>query len=121
MTETASHVRELVELLRGKAVIERADFLKGSVTVQSDAFDFSFLDYVSWPYAERINRILSSNNGFSGIDLVARQLFSPVDRTFVVRITPMRVYFLNTVNAEDTLLLDLQRYLDARRIPYEVS
>ena len=113
-------VDETMEVLRGKTLIESVAFTHDGVTLVESYFGFSFLDYVIWPYAQKINSIAQTTHNFSVVEISGRQLFSEPDKKFKIGFLPNSLYFAHPENIEETLFLDLKRYLEHKSIPYEV-
>ncbi len=120
MNTTFSHIGEIIEFLRGKTIIETTTIRHANGSEETERLDFSFLDYVSWSYSDKLKHSLADTQGLSEVEITARQLFEE-DKNFAIGFRPASVYFAGAQNIEDTLLLDLKRYLEANEIPYEVN
>ena len=110
----------MIEFLRGKTIIEVVTIRHENGKQETERFGFSFLDYVSWFYRDRLKHYLVDSKGLSEIEITARQLFEE-NESFVIRFRPESVYFARAQNIEDTLFLDLKRYLESNAIPYEAN
>jgi len=115
------HISKIIEFLRGKTIIESITVICENVRQKTEGLDFSFLDYVIWPYGDRIHDSLGHENACSGIEITARQLFEDEGKSFTIGFNQQSVYFRRTSNIEDTLLLDLKRYLESNAIPCEAN
>ena len=115
-----SHIGEIIEFLRGKTIVETATVRYANGKEETERLGFSFLDYVSWSYSDRLKHSLADTKYLSEVEITARQLFEE-NESFVIRFRPESVYFARAQNIEDTLLLDLKRYLESNTIPYEVN
>lgn len=115
------HIGEIIEFLRGKTIIESVTLVRETDEEEAERLDFSFLDYVTWSYGKNIIDSIENENTFSRIEIIARQLFGENGKNFTIGFRPQSVYFDGASNIEDTLLLDLKRYLESNEIPYEVN
>ena len=115
-----SHIGEVIEFLRGKTIIERASVRHADGKKEIQSMAFSFLDYVSWSYGDKLKHSLAESKDISEIEITTRQLFKE-GKNFAIGFGQGSVYFNRAENIEETLLLDLKRYLESNQIPYEVN
>lgn len=136
------HVKEILEALRGKTIVDRIrlsykspvlDFDISrldevpSVTIEkrSEGIDLlfqpDFLTYVQWPYFSAVEQTQKVSGRAESLDIYAHQLFEDQNQDFALRFNEKGMTFQNRKNIEDTLFLDIQRYCEHNGINYEVK
>ena len=137
-----SHIKEILEALRGKTIIDSIrlsykspildsdisslnDFPSVSIEKESKCIDLlfqpDFLTYVQWPYVSAVEQTQKVTGRAESLDIYAHQLFEDQNQDFALRFNEKGMTFQNRKNIEDTLFLDLQRYCEHNGINYVVN
>jgi len=136
------HIKEILEALRGKTIVDSIklsykspvldsdisklnDFPSVSIEKGSECIDLlfqpDFLTYVQWPYFSAVEQTQKVTGRAYSLEIYAHQLFEDPNQNFALRFNEKSITFHNRKNIEDTLFLDLQRYCEHNRIDYEVK
>ena len=121
MNSEMHHIQNILEFLRGKTIIDKIIVIRTNEIKHNEIFEFTFLDYVNWRYHENIKNYITDKKNFKRIEIIVHKLFSEKDKIFKISFIPNSIIFDGAENIEDTLLLDLKRYLESNRIKYEVN
>jgi hypothetical protein len=137
-----SHIKEILEALRGKTIVDSIrlsykspvldsdiirlnDFPSVSIEKGSECIDLlfqpDFLTYVQWPYFSAVEQTQKVTGRADSLEVYAHQLFEDQNQDFALRFNEKGITFQNRKNIEDTLFLDLQRYCEHNGINYEVK
>jgi hypothetical protein len=137
-----SHVKEILEALRGKTIVDiiRLSYKSPiydydisrlnetqnvSIKKRNGSIDLlfqpDFLTYVQWPYFSAVEQTQKVIGRAESLDIYAHQLFEDQNQNFALRFNEKCMTFQNRKNIEDTLFLDLQRYCEHNGINYEVN
>ena len=137
-----SHIKEILEALRGKTIVDSirlsykspvldsnisrlSEVPSISIEKQSESLDLifqpDFLTYVQWPYFSAVEQTQKVTGRAESLDIYAHQLFENQNQDFAIRFNEKGITFQNRRNIEDTLFLDLQRYCEHNGINYEVK
>ena len=136
------HLKEILEALRGKTIVDRIRLSYKSPILDSDIsrlnvvpnvsiekrsegidliFQPDFLTYVQWPHFSAVEQTQKVTGRVESLDIYAHQLFEDQNQNFALRFNEKGMTFLNRKNIEDTLFLDIQRYCEHKGINYEVK
>lgn len=137
-----SHIKEILEALRGKTIVDRIKLryesaLSGTAITRLDEvssasvetkdngldliFQPEFLTYVQWPYFSAVEQTQKVTGRADSLEVYAHQLFEDQNQDFALKFNEKGITFQNKRNIEDTLFLDLQRYCEHNGINYEVK
>jgi hypothetical protein len=136
------HIKEILEALRGKTIVDSIrlsykspvldsditrlnDFPSVSIEKGSECIDLlfqpDFLTYVQWPYFSVVEQTQKVTGRADSLEVYAHQLFEDQNQDFALRFNEKGITFQNRRYIEDTLFLDLQRYCEHNGINYEVK
>ena len=111
-----SHIKEILEALRGKTIVDRVRLSYGSplsesvsnslqqgqdITIQENGncldlmFQSNFLTYVQWPYFSAVEQAQKVTGRAKTLDIYAHQLFESKNNGFTLRFNESHVIFEN--------------------------